>query len=60
MPIDFRPLDDSLRDCVESLLAVAHVTPNRRAGVSSGTASGLLGPEPGGDVGHRAEHDAVA
>jgi dihydroflavonol-4-reductase len=30
MPIDFRPLDDSLRDCVESLLAVANVTPNRR------------------------------
>ena len=24
VPIDFRPLDDSLRDCVESLLAIAH------------------------------------
>src|SRR5436190_2283808 len=30
VPVDFRPLDDSLRDCVESLLAIAHVTPNRR------------------------------
>ena len=29
-PITFRPFDDSLRDCVESLIAVAHVTPNRR------------------------------
>jgi len=25
VPITFRPLDDSIRDCVESLLAVAHV-----------------------------------
>ena len=24
VPITFRPLDDSIRDCVESLLAVAH------------------------------------
>ena len=30
VPITFRPLDDSIRDCVESLLAVAHVVPNRR------------------------------
>ena len=30
VPITFRPLDDSIRDCVESLLAVAHVTPNHR------------------------------
>jgi nucleoside-diphosphate-sugar epimerase len=30
VPISFRPLDDSLRDCVESLLAVAHVVPVRR------------------------------
>jgi nucleoside-diphosphate-sugar epimerase len=30
VPVEFRPLDDSLRDCVESLLAVAHVIPNRR------------------------------
>ena len=30
VPITFRPLDDSIRDCVESLLAVAHVEPNRR------------------------------
>ena len=28
--VTFRPFDDSIRDCVESLLAVAHVTPNRR------------------------------
>ena len=31
VPITFRPLDDSIRDCVESLLAVFHVVPNRRA-----------------------------
>ncbi|HEY3483855.1 MAG TPA: hypothetical protein VGK49_00670, partial [Ilumatobacteraceae bacterium] len=30
VPIEFRPLDDSLRDCVESLIAVAGVVPNRR------------------------------
>ena len=30
LPIDFRPLDDSVRDCVESLLAVAGVEPSRR------------------------------
>ncbi len=30
VPIEFRPFDDSLRDCVESLLAVAGVVPNRR------------------------------
>ena len=30
VPITFRPLDDSIRDCVESLLAVAKVEPNRR------------------------------
>ena len=28
--IDFRPFDDSLRDCVESLLAVAGIEPSRR------------------------------
>jgi nucleoside-diphosphate-sugar epimerase len=28
--IEFRPLDDSIRDCVESLLAVAGVSPVRR------------------------------
>jgi nucleoside-diphosphate-sugar epimerase len=28
--VEFRPLDDSIRDCVESLLAVAHVEPRRR------------------------------
>ena len=28
----FRPLDESLRDCVESLLAVAGIQPRRRAG----------------------------
>jgi nucleoside-diphosphate-sugar epimerase len=30
VPITFRPLDDSIRDCVESLLSVAGVEPNRR------------------------------
>jgi hypothetical protein len=30
--VTFRPLDDSIRDCVESLLAVAHVQPSRRPG----------------------------
>jgi hypothetical protein len=30
VPIEFRPLDDSIRDCVESLLAIAHVVPSRR------------------------------
>jgi nucleoside-diphosphate-sugar epimerase len=30
-PITFRPLDDSIRDCVESLLAIAHVEVRRRA-----------------------------
>jgi dihydroflavonol-4-reductase len=30
LPITFRPLDDSIRDCVESLLAVAKVQPKRR------------------------------
>ena len=30
LPITFRPLDDSIRDCVESLLAVAGVEPSRR------------------------------
>lgn len=29
VPITFRPLDDSLRDCVESLIAIAGVEPNR-------------------------------
>jgi nucleoside-diphosphate-sugar epimerase len=32
VPIAFRPLDDSIRDCVESLLAVAGVQPSRQAG----------------------------
>jgi hypothetical protein len=31
-PIEFRPLDDSIRDCVESLLAIARVEVSRRAG----------------------------
>jgi bifunctional dihydroflavonol 4-reductase/flavanone 4-reductase len=30
LPVAFRPLDDSIRDCVESLLAVAGVEPKRR------------------------------
>jgi nucleoside-diphosphate-sugar epimerase len=29
--VEFRPLDDSIRDCVESLLVVAGVEPNRRS-----------------------------
>jgi hypothetical protein len=29
--ISFRPLDDSIRDCVESLLSIAKVEPKRRA-----------------------------
>ena len=28
--VEFRPFDDSLRDCVESLISVAGVQPNRR------------------------------
>ncbi len=32
LPITFRPLDDSIRDCVESLLAVGGVAPSRRPG----------------------------
>ncbi len=31
VPIEFRPLDDSIRDCVESLLAIAHTKVNTRA-----------------------------
>lgn len=30
VPIEFRPFDDSLRDCVESLIAIAGVTVRRR------------------------------
>jgi nucleoside-diphosphate-sugar epimerase len=33
--ITFRPLDESLRDCVESLLAIAQVPVRRRAAVQS-------------------------
>ena len=29
-PIEFRPFDDSIRDCVESLLSIARVEPARR------------------------------
>jgi len=29
VPIEFRPLDDSIRDCVESLIAIAGVEPKR-------------------------------
>ena len=32
VPIEFRPLDESIRDCVESLLSVAGVQPVRREG----------------------------
>ena len=30
--IDFRPLDESIRDCVESLISVARVKPQLREG----------------------------
>ena len=30
VPIEFRPLDDSLRDCVESLMSVAKIQPKQR------------------------------
>lgn len=30
VPVTFRPLDDSIRDCVESLMSVAGVEPSRR------------------------------
>ncbi len=30
--VTFRPLDDSIRDCVESLLAIANVQPKRKPG----------------------------
>ena len=32
VPITFRPLDDSIRDCVESLVSVGGVEPQRRPG----------------------------
>ena len=32
--IEFRPFDESLRDCVESLLSVAKVKPKLREGFS--------------------------
>jgi nucleoside-diphosphate-sugar epimerase len=35
VPIEFRPLDDSLRDCVESLISVAGIEPVRREGFSA-------------------------
>ena len=37
--IRFRPLDESLRDCVESLLSVAGVTPRVRAAAGVPTAT---------------------
>ncbi len=37
VPIEFRSLDQSIRDCVESLLSVAEVTPVRRSGFEPGT-----------------------
>ncbi len=36
VPVEFRPLDDSIRDCVESLIAVAGIEPSRRPGRTSG------------------------
>ena len=35
-PVTFRPLDDSVRDCVESLIAIAGVEPARRAIAAGG------------------------
>jgi hypothetical protein len=35
LPITFRPLDESIRDCVESLLSVGGVEPVRREGFGS-------------------------
>ena len=32
--IEFRPLDESIRDCVESLISVAKVKPKLREGFS--------------------------
>ena len=32
VPITFRPLDESIRDCVESLITVAKVKPKLKAG----------------------------
>jgi len=34
--VAFRPLDDSIRDCVESLVAIGGVTPRRRPGFEAG------------------------
>jgi hypothetical protein len=34
VPISFRPLDQSIRDCVESLVSVAGIEPVRREGFS--------------------------
>jgi len=34
VPISFRPLDESIRDCVESLVSVAGIEPVRREGFS--------------------------
>jgi nucleoside-diphosphate-sugar epimerase len=36
LDIDFRPLDESIRDCVESLLAIGKVKPVVRKGFSAG------------------------
>ena len=30
VPITFRPLDDSIRDCAECLLSIAYIEPRRR------------------------------
>ena len=39
--VAFRPLDESIRDCVESLLAVAKVQPKRRPVVEAAVAEGV-------------------
>jgi hypothetical protein len=36
--VSFRPLDESIRDCVESLIAIAKVQPNRRPVVEAAAA----------------------
>ena len=36
VPITFRSLDESVRDCVESLISVAGVKPVRREGLAEG------------------------
>jgi nucleoside-diphosphate-sugar epimerase len=41
-PIAFRPLDESIRDCVESLISIARVKPERRPGNDEPSESSAL------------------